>query len=168
MQDLTNKVKTCHGYDIYELTEEEGIALRPGTGRDDTMIRSYYPDKTCCIFEQGENLTTATPILTCRGLRRATDFCRQYSRITTNRKLSIEDLKNLPLREWVWIEVLQLFDYAEKASAYYRKQADYSHERAFCCGYPGLSFSFDYADYGTTWEAYICRPYGPVHCPAVP
>ena len=72
--------------------------------------------------------------------------------------LSIEQLKNLPLREGVWIEVLEPFAYEEKVSAYYRKQADYSHNKSFCCGYPGLSFSFDYADYNKTWTAYIHQP----------
>lgn len=158
MQDLSNKIKTCHGYDIYELTEEESFALRPGTGRKDTAVRSFFRGKTYCIFEQGENLTTSTPVLTCHELPRATTFCRQYSRIPLNNKLTIEELKNLPLKEWCWVEVLQPFDSAEKVSAYYRKHYDYSHERAFCCGYPGLSFSFDYADYGITWEAYKCCP----------
>jgi len=72
--------------------------------------------------------------------------------------LSIEQLKALPLREWVWIEVLKPFTFEEKISAYYRKQADYSHDRSFCCGYPGLSFSFDYADYNITWTAYAYKP----------
>lgn len=158
MQDLINKVKTCHGYDIYELTEEESITLRPGGGRCSATLYSFFPDKTYYIFEQGENLTTSTPVLKCRELPRATTFCRHYSRIPSNNTLSIEDLKNLPLRAWVWIECLQPFNFEEKTSAYYRKHADYDYEKTFFCGYPGLTFGFDYADYGVTWEAYKYCP----------
>lgn len=76
-----------------------------------------------------------------------------------NRKtFTVEELKTLPLRAWVWIEVLEPLDYEEKVSAYYRKQMDYTHKKAFCCGYPGLSFSFYYEDYGKTWIAYQYQP----------
>ena len=72
--------------------------------------------------------------------------------------LTIDQLKALPLCEWVWIEVLVPFECPDKVSAYFRKQFDYTHEQAFCCGYPGLSFSFDYEDYSKTWVAYTQQP----------
>ena len=79
--------------------------------------------------------------------------------VGTNRNpLSIEQLKGLSEGEWVWIEVLIPFSYEHKISAYYKKQYDYSHGRAFCCGYPGLSFGFNYIDYEKTWVAYRTQP----------
>lgn len=75
-----------------------------------------------------------------------------------NRVLSIEQLKELPLRSWVWIKVLVPFEFRDKVSAYYRKCYDYSYDQAFICGYPGLSFSFDYEDYNKTWIAYQYQP----------
>jgi hypothetical protein len=77
-----------------------------------------------------------------------------YAMETSDGRLSINELQNMPLHEWVWIEVLAPFESKDKISAYYRKQVDYSRGMAFCCGYPGLSFSFDYNEYGKSWVAY--------------
>ena len=75
-----------------------------------------------------------------------------------NNKLTIEELRALSLRDWVWIECLQPFNHTLQVSAYYQKHEDYCPEDTFFCGYPGITFPFDYADYGITWEAYACRP----------
>ena len=73
-----------------------------------------------------------------------------------NSKLSINDLRHLPDGKWVWIErVDQCGDWP---SAYYQKESDFTRGRAFCCGYPNHSFSFDYRDYGHTWTAYQFEP----------
>lgn len=72
--------------------------------------------------------------------------------------LTVEQLIALPEGEWVWIEVLQSLSYKEKVSAYYRKQMDYTRGRAFICGYPGISFGFDFSDYNKTWVAYTEQP----------
>lgn len=62
---------------------------------------------------------------------------------------------------WVWIEVITPHSKCkDEVSAYYRVQNDYTRGRAFCCGYPGMSFAFDYADYGKTWLAYRTKPEG--------
>lgn len=75
-----------------------------------------------------------------------------------NKILDVEELKNLQWGAWVWIEALKPFEFSEKVSAYYKKQEDYTHGRAFTCGYPGLSFGFEYAEYNETWVAYRCKP----------
>lgn len=81
--------------------------------------------------------------------------------------LTIEEVKALSDKvennpnQWVWIEIL---DYriskpgCGKVSAYYRVQYDYTHGEAFCCGYPGITYDFDYAEYGKTWFAYTHPP----------
>lgn len=74
------------------------------------------------------------------------------------RKYKKEDLIKLPLSEWVWIETLKPFQYEKKVSGYYRKTNDYTKGKAFCCGYPGIGFAFDYKDYGVTWLAYKTKP----------
>lgn len=79
-----------------------------------------------------------------------------------NEPLTIEELKAMPLKEWVWIEILdpETFDYLafiKAESAYYRKH-DYGIHETLFCGYPGISFAFDYVDYGKAWVAYTSRP----------
>ena len=65
-------------------------------------------------------------------------------------KLTIEHLKEIntkPLQHWVWIERLNLEQCADDAfSGYYRTSFDYTKGRAFCCGYPGVGYHFEYAD----------------------
>ena len=81
-----------------------------------------------------------------------------------NKLLTLEQLRQMDAdmknRRWVWIEVLKPYRSDEKVSAYYRVQSDYTRDRAFCCGYPGIGFSFDYSDYGITWLAYAHKPEG--------
>lgn len=81
--------------------------------------------------------------------------------------LTVEELKALDSntngtpRQWMWIEILDdkmLKPGFGKVSAYYRVQYDYTHGEAFCCGYPGMSYGFDYAEYGKTWIAYNHPP----------
>lgn len=63
--------------------------------------------------------------------------------------------------KWVWIEVL-LSEPEHvrngKKSAYYKVQPDYTRGRSFCCGYPGISYGFDFDKYGETWLAFLEKP----------
>ena len=70
--------------------------------------------------------------------------------------LTLSELREMPIRDWVWIEILNpdAFRSKETVSAYYRKYGGYKKDEIFWCGYPGLGFGFDYADYGKTWMAY--------------
>lgn len=103
----------------------------------------------CCFSRTGQYTSESA----------ATDVWNRRTQ-PDNAALSIMQLKqmnkNMYNRQWVWIEVLVADDRHE--SAYYRVQYDYTHGRAFCCGYPGLGFSFDYNNYGTTWLAYVHKP----------
>ena len=65
--------------------------------------------------------------------------------------LTLDELRQMPIRDWVWIDVLHS---NEAVSSYYRKYDGYKKDEIFWCGYPGLGFGFDYADYGKTWMAY--------------
>lgn len=77
-----------------------------------------------------------------------------------NEPLTLDELRQLPIRDWVWIEILNpdAFRSKETVSAYYRKYDGYKADEIFWCGYPGLGFGFDYADYGKTWLAYRQKP----------
>lgn len=80
--------------------------------------------------------------------------------------LDVEQLKEISSavengkKGWVWIKILDsglLKPGIGKESAYYQTQMDYTRGRAFVCGYPGISYGFDYMDYGKKWLAYrIC------------
>ena len=74
--------------------------------------------------------------------------------------LTLDELRKMPIRDWVWIEVLtpDSFRSKETVSAYYRKYDGYKADEIFWCGYPGLGFGFDYSDYGKTWLAYRQKP----------
>lgn len=78
--------------------------------------------------------------------------------------LTVEQLKAMkaePLKHWVWIEILDTSAFTFKAfSAYYRTYADYTDGKEFCCGWPGVGYSWDYCDYGKTWIAYDRKPEG--------
>ena len=76
---------------------------------------------------------------------------------TTNRNepLTVDELREMPIRDWVWIDVLHL---KEAISSYYRKYDGYKKDEIFWCGYPGLGFRFFYEDYGKTWLAYRHKP----------
>ena len=89
---------------------------------------------------------------------------RQQETVTNrnglNEPLTLDELRQLPIRDWVWIEILNpdAFRSKETVSAYYRKYDGYKADEIFWCGYPGLGFGFDYADYGKTWLAYRQKP----------
>lgn len=91
----------------------------------------------------------------------AQDYLREYFDLQGCTPLSVDKLREMPLKEWVWIEVLgterEQRGYLSK-SAYYCKQHSYAPEKVFECGYPGWSTYFDYADYGKTWVAYWNKP----------
>lgn len=76
--------------------------------------------------------------------------------------LTLEELKELKIRNWIWIEVLKPFDFPNKVSAYYQRHefgtAEYAMKETFFCGYPGITFGFDYCDYDRTWHAYQNGP----------
>ena len=65
--------------------------------------------------------------------------------------LTLDELRQMPIRDWVWIDVLHS---KEAVSSYYRKYDGYKKDEIFWCGYPGLGFRFFYEDYGKTWLAY--------------
>lgn len=87
---------------------------------------------------------------------------KQETVANRNDPLTLDELRKLPIRDWVWIEILNpdAFRSKETVSAYYRKYDGYKADEIFWCGYPGLGFGFDYADYGKTWVAYRQKPEG--------
>ena len=72
-----------------------------------------------------------------------------------NEPLTLDELRNMPISDWVWIDVLHS---KEAVSSYYRKYDGYKKDEIFWCGYPGLGFRFFYEDYGKTWLAYRQKP----------
>ena len=93
--------------------------------------------------------------------RVAISALRQQERFgETNKSLTMDELRKMPIHDWVWIEALNIdaFRSKETVSAYYRKYDGYKKDEIFWCGYPGLGFGFDYADYGKTWLAYRQKP----------
>ena len=94
------------------------------------------------------------------ALDMAISAIRQQETVTKcnglNEPLALDELWKLPIRDWVWIEILNpdAFRSKETVSAYYKKYDGYKKDEIFWCGYPGLGFGFDYADYGKTWLAY--------------
>ena len=98
-----------------------------------------------------------------RKLRPALDMAisalRQQETVTNrnglNEPLTLDELRQMPIRDWVWIDVLHS---KEAVSSYYRKYDGYKKDEIFWCGYPGLGFRFFYEDYGKTWLAYRQKP----------
>ena len=93
-------------------------------------------------------------------LREALDMAisalRQQERFgEVNKALTLDELRQMPIRNWVWIDVLHS---KEAVSSYYRKYDGYKKDEIFWCGYPGLGFRFFYEDYGKTWLAYRQKP----------
>ena len=72
-----------------------------------------------------------------------------------NKTLTLDELRQMPIRDWVWIDVLHS---KETVSSYYRKYDGYKKDEIFWCGYPGIGFRFFYEDYGKTWLAYRQKP----------
>ena len=75
--------------------------------------------------------------------------------VGNNEPLTLDELRQMPIRDWVWIDV---FHSKEAVSSYYRKYDGYKKDEIFWCGYPGLGFRFFYEDYGKTWLAYRQKP----------
>jgi len=76
----------------------------------------------------------------------------------SNEPLTVDELKCLNVKEWIWIEVISPTNCSEAKSAYYRKTDGHKQDEVFWCGYPGWGTAFDYADYGTFWLAYRYKP----------
>lgn len=72
-----------------------------------------------------------------------------------NEPLTLDELRQMPIRDWVWIDVIHP---KEAVSSYYIKYDGYKKDEIFWCGYPGLGFRFFYEDYGKTWLAYRQKP----------
>ena len=51
-----------------------------------------------------------------------------------NEPLTVDELREMPIRDWVWIDV---FHSKEAVSSYYRKYDGYKKDEIFWCGYPG-------------------------------
>ena len=75
--------------------------------------------------------------------------------VGNNEPLTLDELRKMPISDWVWIDVLHS---KEAVSSYYRKYDGYKKDEIFWCGYPGLGFRFFYEDYGKTWLAYRQKP----------
>ena len=87
---------------------------------------------------------------------------REQAERENPKPLTLDELWQMELNEWLWIEALEPFSYPNKISAYYQRHeygtADGAMKETFACGYPGITFGFDYCDYGKTWLAYRERP----------
>lgn len=97
------------------------------------------------------------------ALNMAIDDMREQEERENPKPLTLDELRETSLQEWVWISVLSPFECEQKVSAYYRRYESCGAAlaaRAFWCGYPGLTFGFDYVDYGKTWLAYSHKPKG--------
>ena len=112
-------------------------------------IKCNWPDNRYTILREALDMAIA-------ALRQET----VSNRNGLNEQLTLDELRKMPIRDWVWIEILNLdaFRSKETVSAYYRKYDGYKKAEIFWCGYPGLGFGFDYADYGKTWLAYRSKP----------
>ena len=86
------------------------------------------------------------------ALRQQELFCEVTKKVEP---LTLDELRQMPIRDWVWIDVLHS---KEAVSSYYRKYDGYKKDEIFWCGYPGLGFRFFYEDYGKTWLAYRQKP----------
>ena len=78
-----------------------------------------------------------------------------------NAPLTLEELREMPLLEWLWVEVIRPTkrqQFRNIKSAYYQIFEDYTDGEALCCGWPGVIHEFEYEDYGKTWLAYRRKP----------
>lgn len=71
--------------------------------------------------------------------------------------LTVENLQQMPIMSLVWVEILEE-DFQRAESGYYKKQFDFTKGEAFCCGYPGIIYCFDYSKYWKEWIAYRHQP----------
>lgn len=78
-----------------------------------------------------------------------------------NAPLTLEELREMPLQEWLWVEIVhptKRQQMHEVVSGYYRVYEDYTDGEALCCGFPGMIFEFEYEEYGKNWLAYRHKP----------
>lgn len=78
-----------------------------------------------------------------------------------NKLLTLDELREMPLLEWLWIELIHPSDrqkFQKVKSAYYQIFEDYTDGDALCCGWTGLIHDFEYENYGKTWLAYRRKP----------
>ena len=113
-------------------------------------IKCNWPDSRYTILREALDMAIS-------ALRQQEHFREITKKVEP---LTLDELRKLPIRDWVWIEILNpdAFRSKETVSAYYRKYDGYKADEIFWCGYPGLGFGFDYADYGKTWLAYRQKP----------
>ena len=113
-------------------------------------IKCNWPDSRYTILREALDMAIS-------ALRQQEHFREVTKKVEP---LTLDELRQLPIRDWVWIEILNpdAFRSKETVSAYYRKYDGYKADEIFWCGYPGLGFGFDYADYGKTWLAYRQKP----------
>ena len=136
---------------------EEAVLLLKGASKDMAIsaLRQQEPNDWIC--------TLKCTALMDEGMCSHGGLCCLYESqrtIKENQPLTLDELRKMPIRDWVWIEILNpdAFRSKETVSAYYRKYDGYKKAEIFWCGYPGLGFGFDYADYGKTWLAYRQKP----------
>ena len=69
--------------------------------------------------------------------------------------LSKEELQELPNKAWVWVEVIddEAFTHPQQKTGWYRNVSAEMSDDIFACGYPGMTFGFEFKDMGTTWKA---------------
>ena len=142
------------------MTREEAIEAIKCNWPDSryTILREAL-DMAISALRQQETVTKCNDLFDEDGGEILTDEMVKHSR-QLNTPLTLDELRKLPIRDWVWIEILNpdAFRSKETVSAYYRKYDGYKADEIFWCGYPGLGFGFDYADYGKTWLAYRQKP----------
>ena len=124
----------------------------------------YVGMGTDCTYPSDKEIEEAVLLLKGASNDAAISAIRQQEHFRDVTKkvdpLTLDELRQLPIRDWAWIEVLtpDAFRSKETVSAYYRKYDGYKKDEIFWCGYPGLGFGFDYDDYGKTWLAYRQKP----------
>ena len=156
---MTDKRKDC------PMRHENGNCTVSGgfcTAVNDSICDALHNAFDCgcsSALRQQETVTKCNDLFDEDGGEILTDEMVKHSR-QLNTPLTLDELRKLPIRDWVWIEILNpdAFRSKETVSAYYRKYDGYKKDEIFWCGYPGLGFGFDYADYGKTWLAYRQKP----------
>ena len=108
-------------------------------------IKCNWPDSRYTILREALDMAIS-------ALRQEDHFLEVTKKVEP---LTLDELRQMPIRDWVWIDVLHS---KEAVSSYYRKYDGYKKDEIFWCGYPGLGFRFFYEDYGKTWLAYRQKP----------
>ena len=128
---------------------EDAILLLKGASKD--MAISALRAKQ----EQEHECICGSTNLPCSRCNPGPCGHRQENVENRNDTLTLDELRQMQIGDWLWIEVFQS---KEAVSAYYRKYDGYKTDEIFWCGYPGLGFRFFYEDYGKTWLAYRQKP----------